>query len=143
MPNSNQKVLCIMRQFVLFLAVNIALIGFLTGCGGGGPELATVTGTVTYKKEPLKQGTIVFHPENGRPATGKIVNGQILDVATNKSGDGVTVGANKVTISARENPDDMYNEKSLIPQKYNDFKKTNLSADIKSGKNEVKFDLVD
>ena len=77
-----------MRQFVFSLSVIVLMLGFLAGCG---PQLVSVSGTVTYKNQPLKQGNIMFHPENGRPATGKIVNGEIIDVGTNKSGDGVIV----------------------------------------------------
>src|SRR5262245_28902387 len=84
----------IMRQFIIYLGLNAILIGFFTGCGG--PQLVSVSGTVTYKKEPLKEGSILFHPEKGRPAQGKIVNGEILDVSTFKKGDGATPGPNKV-----------------------------------------------
>jgi hypothetical protein len=83
----------------------------------------------------------VFHPEKGRPAQGKIVNGEITQVTTLVAGDGATPGMNKVTITAMEKPDDMYNDKSLIPQKYGDLKKSELTWDLKPGKNEVKFDI--
>ncbi len=51
--------------------VGWALIGpvlLLAGCGSSGPEIAYVTGRVTMDGKPLANATVVFIPENGRPA---------------------------------------------------------------------------
>jgi hypothetical protein len=40
----------------------------LAGCGPGGPEIAYVSGRVTMDGKPLANATVVFIPENGRPA---------------------------------------------------------------------------
>ena len=63
----------------LFLPGFLATVALAAGCGSDA-NVAPVTGTVTYKGEPLKQGTITFVPENGRPGNGKIVDGQIVEV---------------------------------------------------------------
>ncbi len=117
----------------------------LTGCGGGGPTLAPVTGTVTYKGKPLPEGALMFLVAEGRPASAKIVDGQITEVTTLRAGDGAPVGNHKVTITSVEGGKDMYAKtKSRIPEKYAAAEKSGLTADIKSGgPNELKFDLKD
>ncbi|MCE9565705.1 MAG: hypothetical protein K8U57_27085 [Planctomycetes bacterium] len=116
------------------------LFVFVAGCSG--PGIAPVEGTVTYKGEPLKDGTILFHPEKGRPAAGKIRDGKIVEVTTETLNDGVPVGSVRVAIQAITNPDKMdAPHKSLIPEKYGDPDKSELTADIKPGKNDLKFEL--
>ncbi|APZ93072.1 carboxypeptidase-like regulatory domain-containing protein [Fuerstiella marisgermanici] len=49
----------------------MALAGTLSifvGCGDSGPEIATVTGTITMDDAPLPNASIIFQPERGRPA---------------------------------------------------------------------------
>jgi len=111
----------------------------LAGCGG--PRLAPVTGNVTYQNKPLKEGSITFIPAKGRSATGKIVNGEIVDVTTIKKGDGATVGPVKVAIQATENTGDMYKEKALLPAQFGNADTSKLTADIQSGDNKLTFDL--
>jgi len=112
----------------------------LAGCGGGG--FAPVAGTVTYKNEPLKEGSIAFHPEKGRPAHGKIRDGKIVEVTTETAGDGARVGPVRVTIQAVTGGSDMYaKHKSLVPDKYGDPSKSGLTAEIKPDANDLKFDL--
>jgi len=126
----------------------IALLGTLAcaGCGGSDqPPTAPVTGSVTYKGQPLAQGTIAFYPASGRPAYGKIENGEIVEVTTFTPNDGAPVGPNNVAIQAVEGLDDMYKPaKWLIPERYGNPQQSGLTADIKdSGTNEVTFALTD
>ncbi len=129
----------------LFILLPSSLIPLVSGCGGGGPETAPVTGTVTYQGNPLPKGAITFYPASGRPAYGKIVDGKIVDVTLLKPGDGAIPGPNKVSITSVEPGKDMYTpSKSLIPDRYADPSKSGLTAEIKKGQtNEVKFDLKD
>lgn len=119
----------------------------LWGCGGGGdgPVTAPVTGTVTYKGQPLAQGTITFYPASGRPAYGKIQNGRIVEVTTLTTNDGATVGPNKVTIQSVEGLEDMYKPaKWLIPERYGSLQQSGLTAEIKPGQtNELTFALTE
>jgi hypothetical protein len=57
----------IRRDGSLFLAAMTAGL-LVAGCGSGGPEIAYVTGRVTLDGKPLPNATVVFIPENGRPA---------------------------------------------------------------------------
>jgi hypothetical protein len=47
------------------------------GCGKEDSQLAPVHGTVTYRKEPLKGGTIVFAPDADRGARGPMARAEI------------------------------------------------------------------
>lgn len=134
-------------RLVLTCLAPLAVIG-LTGCGGGQsvrPPLGKVTGTVTYNDKPLADGTITILPEKGRPASGRIKDGKIVDVTTyDQTGDGAPLGTHPVAIRAVENAADMYAKpKLLIPAKYGDTKTSGLSAEIKSGENTLDFKLKD
>lgn len=133
-------------RIVHFLLITICLM--VTGCSGSiedAPEVAAVTGTVEFNGKPLEEGTIVFHPTSGRSASGVIKGGKIVEVTTTTKGDGAPVGDNKVTIfSTKPDPKDLsgMGTISLIPEKYNDLKKSGLNAMIKGNKeNTVTFDL--
>jgi len=116
------------------------LAAALIGCAGGKP-LAPVTGTVNFQKAPLKEGEITFFPEGGRPSYGKIVDGKITEVRSDE-GPGVPPGMSKVAISSVEGAGDMYAKtKSRIPEKYADPAKSNLTAEVKAGANDLTFDL--
>lgn len=47
------------KAFALTLAIAAVALG---GCGDKGPERAIVSGVVTYRGEPIAQGTILFTP---------------------------------------------------------------------------------
>ncbi len=117
------------------------------GCGGSDKaKLAPVSGTVTYKDAPLKNGSITFLPESGRSAGGKIVDGQITEVTTYDIGDGSPIGTHKVIITSVESKGEGTQAvtKSLIPAKYGDRVKSGLTATIEAGKkNVVDFKLTD
>jgi len=146
---------------VLFLVAS--LLPLASGCGSGQP-MGTVTGTVSYEGEPIENGSIVFEVSGARPATGKIVNGQITDVTTDAEGDGVPVGNAKIAVFATDAPaetpaetpaatdpgtgGDMSNymgmdAKSIIPPHFNDPASSGLSTEIVEGENTVTLDLTE
>jgi hypothetical protein len=128
----------------LFLGLSL-----VAGCGSSGPKLYRVTGTVKYKSEPIKNGTISFRSLDGMyAATGNLVNGE-YDIAESA---GLPEGKYQVAVTspdpkgpaapaAGEMPGDSTAvAKDLIPAKYN--AKSELSAEIKAQpRNEVNFDL--
>jgi hypothetical protein len=129
-----------------------AFVLILAGCVNS-EKLAIVEGTVTIDGKPLSTGIIVFETTGARPATGQIKDGKIV----NWENGGVPLGTHKVSITAIEeiatttptNPGDVgsgslasMSGKSLIPPRYGDPNKSGLSALIKSGINEVQFQLV-
>jgi len=113
------------------------------GCSKENPT-AAVSGEVTYKGQPLEQGTIVLYPEKGRPANGKIEKGKIVEVTTFAPNDGAPPGKYDVAIESKEKTDNMYvKAKSFIPARYGVAKQSGLKAEIKPGKNDLKFELKD
>src|SRR5262249_42014233 len=79
-----------------------------SGCGpGNGLSLGRVSGKVTYKGQPVKNGTVFFMPDEskgtvGPPALGSITSDGSYVMSTETSGDGVIVGSHKVGITGVE-----------------------------------------
>jgi hypothetical protein len=55
-----------MRPGVGLIVAVVAAAG-LSGCGGGGPKLVAVTGTVTLNGKPLEGAEVVFLPDVSNP----------------------------------------------------------------------------
>lgn len=122
-----------------------------------------IAGRVTYRGQPLKNGTINFLPIRGRgeSASGRISNGAISDVTTHKLGDGIKEGSYQVTIVAFEETakvqrDDRFNgptagevaalaanTKILIPLKYSSLRESDLRVEVSADKHTFEFDLKD
>ena len=131
-----------MKPLRLFAAIGLITSALVTGCADQ-PKLGKVTGTVSYKGQPLKDGTITFVPADGRPATGKIVDGQITNVTCYETNDGVPLGQHTVLVQSPPPGDDMYKPvKSLIPERYSSLK-SDLKAEIIAGENVLKLELTD
>lgn len=145
-----------MHRLTASIAVLAICIVICAGCNTG-PRMAPVKGTVSHNGKPLANGTIRFESTGQRPATGKIVNGEIVEMTTFKTNDGVPVGAHKIAVWASEdagsgtvgaNPGEVkvganyMSGKSLIHENYNNPDTSGLTAEIKSGDNVVEFKLV-
>lgn len=137
----------------------LTCLAFVLGCGGGDgakpmKNLVPVKGTVTYDGKPLDHGMVSFAPAEGsagQPATGKIENGSFTMITT-VSAPGVVAGKYRVRIESTDaagtpappplNPGDKYTPpKSLISEKYTDFKSSGLKVDVKPGMEPLKWDL--
>jgi hypothetical protein len=85
------------------LAVQVAV-----GCGSDtGLNLAGVRGSVKYKGQPVKNGTIVFEPDPSKNTQGPTAMSTIdadgnYVLATSSGGDGAIVGFHKVGITGLE-----------------------------------------
>ena len=91
-------------QAIKLAIVAVLFLGCCTGCGANGagtlPELIPVKGKVTFKGEPLTNGTIRFEPDDyGRPASGKLKPDGSFVLTTLKEGDGVIPGHHRVIIT--------------------------------------------
>jgi hypothetical protein len=133
------------RSFVCGIVFVWLLAGGLTGCQTSDrAELTKVRGEVKYQGKPVAQGIVVFYPEAGRSAQGKIVDGQITEVTTFEPNDGAPAESMKVTVVSLEpaGADPMAPRKSLVPSKYSSVESTDLSVDLLPGtENDVLFEL--
>src|ERR1700761_6959661 len=119
------------------------LIVALAGCGGAERvSLAPLTGSVTLDGKPLEAGMIVFTPAKGRPASGKVKSGQIVDVTTYDPNDGAPVGRLVITLMDLP-PEGMDVPKErIIPSKYGSAEESDLTVAVYSGKpNSVNVEL--
>jgi hypothetical protein len=113
-----------------------------SGCGGGGPQNEAVSGSVTWKGQPLDQGTMEFVPAGGQGVSiGAVIqDGRYQLLST----PGLAPGMYQVRIFSRESPMRRSNPnappdtelidpkaKERIPPKYN--LKTQLQAEVKKG----------
>ena len=132
----------------------LLMAGALTGCSGGGPDLAPAAGTVTLDGKPLEGARLVFYLQ------GKSVPGYMgssiatTDAAgkyelTTNGQPGVAPGDYKVTIGQLLRKDGAPVEpeegmditmlemeglaKQSLPAKYSDFETSELSVKVEKG----------
>jgi hypothetical protein len=146
-------------------------LGLVVVLGCSGDDLGRrypVSGTVSYKGQPLARGLISFRPtgSEGRAASGEIKGGT-YSLATAGTDDGAFPGSYRVSIIAREEdaakafqdakeksktgmifPQKValqsHNEaKKLIPVKYESPEQSGLTAEVKEQPNKINFDLTD
>ncbi len=135
----------------------IRCLGFLFAllliCGCGGPKIAAVSGTVTYKGKPLEFGLVHFAPVSQEltPAKAEIQadGSYILEVQGDRKAPvlGAYVGEYRVWISCYPyhapnwNGNPFAKVKSVIPEKYESVETSELTATVVKGKNTFNFDL--
>ena len=145
------------------------------GCGGddGGLEQRySVSGTVTYKGEPVKKARISFVPTkpDGHAASGTVVDGQ-YNLTTLNPSDGAIPGTYKITVDDREldaaqvkaDTDAMakktgavYNAipqelqakalkqaKGIVPGKYQIASTSDVEKEVKAESNKIDIELKD
>jgi hypothetical protein len=120
----------------------------LAGCGDSGPRLTRVTGTVTYKGSPVRDGNISFVPEDGAEGAGGTLDAQgRYTLSTVKTGDGIRAGTYKVRVAAYQSPplmNDPNSGKPAVPRKYFDAQTSDLTATVREGADQVlDFELKD
>ncbi|SIN85988.1 hypothetical protein SAMN05444166_1309 [Singulisphaera sp. GP187] len=102
--------------------------GLIAGCGGSGPRLVSVKGTVTLDGKPLEGAVIAFHPDPSNK------DGQPGEDITGESGNYM------VSTKGRF---------GLVPGKYHvsvtkmEVAAANLSADFKDDPNSVRHEICD
>ncbi len=129
------------------LGIGLALVlGMAAGCGQAptGPKLAKVTGKVTFKGEPVKEGDIEVTPldAGGTSAGAKIVDGQFhFEISPGKKKVAITAMRDVPGKFREDNPGEKLQvREQFIPSKYN--AKSELELEVKAdGPNEKSFDL--
>ncbi|QDU50835.1 carboxypeptidase-like regulatory domain-containing protein [Gimesia panareensis] len=105
-----------------------------SACGGSdAPDLGNVTGTITLDGAPLADANVTFMPEKVRASSAKTDSAGKYELIYIRDEKGAALGDHKVVVSK------LVNEKETIPPNYSD--ETELTAVVKSGDNEINFDL--
>jgi hypothetical protein len=118
-----------------------SLVLVIVGCGSSGPPTADVSGQVTFQGEPLRSGRITFFDKSGQSASTEIgADGRYQLRAR--------LGPSQIAISSREpdipNPGkrpDPLPGKSLIPEHFEDYMKSQVTFDVQPGSNTADFNL--
>jgi hypothetical protein len=150
------------RHLVLVVAAAV-----LAGCGGDPdlPKLGKVSGTVTYKGQPVTKGLVTFVPaggagaQTGQSATGEIQEDGSFTLSTFEDGDGAVLGEHIVAVQSREQDPALEGQgmpipdargrlktkppKHLVPERYGTPGKSPLRQTVVEGSNTVKLDLED
>lgn len=149
-----------MHRLVLasFALVSSAMV---IGCGGpeanpNRPATVDVSGTVTYKGQPVEGATVTFLPQKpGEPgASGRTDASGKFGLTAFEPGDGAVPGSYLVTVvkteaqgggEVQEDSDaPVVAPKSVLPEKYNNPQGSGLTAEVKEGDpNQFTFELKD
>ncbi len=149
-----------MKYLAVVGLVAALALPIVLGCGSPGTaETAKVTGTVTYKGNPLEGVSVGLIPQGagGRPASGLTDASGKFTLSTFKTGDGAIPGAHKVVISEPTDPNkpppmpgmpgyEAYMKKraSRFPEKFSSDRTTTLTVTVERGKaNELPIELKD
>ncbi len=140
----------------LNFAVAFMLSLIAVGCSGkSGPQHAKVSGTVTIDGVPTAGLAVYFETENSATAIGQTNDNGVYELTSPGGHAGAVVGRATVRILGRDPslPSSSLEEiaaaqnttveelkkKPVVPPQYN--ANSELSADVKPGKNEFNFDL--
>jgi hypothetical protein len=125
------------------LRVAVAVAALATAsCGGGGPKLHPVKGSVLYQDKPAAGATVVFQPVNSTPESpmpsGVVGEDGTFTLKTHPHGDGAPSGEYVVLVTlfppdARE----MRNPQSLLPARYGTAAESPLRATVTAGNNQL------
>ncbi len=144
------------KLYTLLSLVSVASMLSLAGCGGGGnPNVATVSGTITYMGKPVTQATVSFHPTSGRGSVGKTDDEGHYSLNYIRTQKGALIGEHKVTITTDLAPQEDrltgdYSDNNeaaqkgraeFLPAKYSRLKDTVLTKTVAKGDNTIDFNL--
>jgi len=118
----------------------------LTGCGDAPrdqPPIGQVTGVITLDGKPLSEAIILFQPTHGRPSIGKTNLSGRYELDYNATTKGAKIGIHTITITTHRDgePGNPANPgfPEVLPARYHS--RTELTADVTSGRNTIPFNL--
>jgi len=116
----------------------ILLLVMLPGCGGGGPQVAPVSGTVTLDGQPFPNAEVMFVPvDGGRPSTARTVDGGRYELLFKRGQNGAIVGPHTVRIWVSH---EVVRNPPKIAARYDS--QSELRREVKAGEDNVfDFDL--
>ena len=127
-----------MRPSHLFVVIAVAFL--FVGCSGAqGPQIAPVSGKVTFNGEPLHDALVAFYPADGRPSMGTTDSSGNYTLSYTHDKPGAIVGQHTVRITTGTvSGEEVQKVKETVPVKYNS--ESELTADVKAGQNNT-FDF--
>ncbi|WP_166824398.1 carboxypeptidase-like regulatory domain-containing protein [Thalassoroseus pseudoceratinae] len=135
-----------MTQLLGRFAIVVCVFGLAAGCSSAPddmPDVAEVTGTVTFNGEPLTDARITFQPESGRPSSATTGSNGEYTLMYNENTPGAKIGKHKVSISKANDTKDAAGEiiksEEIVPAKYN--LETTLEETVEDQANEINFQL--
>ena len=125
----------------LRIAVAVAALT-AASCGGGGPKLHPVKGSVLYQDKPAVGATVVFQPLNSTAESlmpsGVVGEDGTFTLKTPPHGDGAPAGEYVVLVTLfPPNAREMRNPSSLLPVWYGSPADSPLRATVTSGNNQL------
>ncbi|MFI4876056.1 MAG: carboxypeptidase regulatory-like domain-containing protein [Blastopirellula sp. JB062] len=121
---------------IAFLAT--ALLG-CTYSANNLPDLAAVSGVITFNGKPLSDATVSFESENGQIAFGKTDAEGRYELHYRDGANGAEIGTNTVRVESLITAPPGPNYRDPIPPKYNT--RSTLTVEVTSGANTHNFDL--
>lgn len=111
------------------------------GCGGDGPTLVPVEGTIIMGGAPLAEAEVTFQPPSGRPSSGMTDSQGHYKLLYLDEKDGALPGRHKVLITTYVEPDSDYEppdrragRPEQVPMQYNH--NSTLEAVVNEGQSE-------
>ena len=124
----------------------LALLISCCGCPSGSKDVGLVEGVVTLDGKPVDRATIIFYPAEGRSSGGYTDENGHYSLIYSRDEKGALIGQHKVTISTKLEEDfedgastEARNES--LPPRYLDRRKTDLTAVVERGSNQIDFEL--
>lgn len=123
------------------LVALVVLFAAVVGCQQVGPELGTVTGTVTMDGQPLEGATIAFHPATGRASIGSTDSQGKYELGFTMNEKGALLGKHTVRITVTRDDEGEEGEETPaeLPARFNT--ESELTADVAAGENVIDFAL--
>lgn len=128
-----------------FLTLCLAFVA--SGCSSDRLPLGQVSGTVTLDGVPLENAFLEFQPTNGRSSLGITDSAGHYNLNYDNENKGALIGSHKIFITTQleskpvgeSGEPAVVGRKELLPSRYHS--NSELTADVKSGKNAINFDL--
>jgi len=125
-----------------FFSGAIASLSLMMGCGSSGPDLAYVSGVVKLDGQPLKEASVTFVPEVGRPSYGGTDKNGYYELAYTNDKAGALPGTHTIRVSTQRGADPDSGTKAQperVPRKFN--VQSQLKKTVVAGSNTVDVEL--
>ena len=149
--------------FFRLFSLSCLLMATLIFAGCNDSKIGAVSGVVLIDGEPVEMASISFHPDSGRASVGRTNDKGEYVLNYTRGQKGALIGNHKVTISTKYVAETNYNpttksgeavaelsetdrirgkgRKEMVPEKYRDRDKTELTAVVEAGSNRIDFKL--